>query len=122
MVMAGSFLSLGRVLANSSSSIAATSLYIRSKVNASTHPESPSAVRSVSSGWGQTEEYVILTEWRFNFGRQPFYYLSAVFDEPLEMIYRVSHTLDFNEIIANLPGFFPMTRPFFARQVIILDS
>lgn len=104
MVVAGSFLSSGRVLANSSSSIAATSLYIRSKVNASTHPKSPSAVRSASSGWVQTKEYVILTEWRFNFGRQPFYYLSAVFDEPLEIIYRVSHTLDFKEIIANEPS------------------
>lgn len=79
-------------------------------------------MRSVSSGWDQTEEYVILTEWRFNFGRQPFYYLSAVFDEPLEEIYPVNHTLDFKEIIANLPGIFPMTRPFFDGQVIILDS
>lgn len=39
---------------------------------------------------------VILTEWWFNFGGQPFYYLSAVFDEPLETISGQSYLAPLN--------------------------
>lgn len=83
-LVSGSLLPLGRVLANSSSSIPATSLYIKSKLSASTYLENLSAV--VERMGSDERICVVLTEWRFNFGSQPLYYVSAMFCEPLEAV------------------------------------
>lgn len=116
--VAGSFLSLGRVLANSSSRIAATSLYIRSNVNASTYPEFISCCgradgikrKNMCDPYGMVVQF-----WRPTFLLPLRGVWWATRDNIRSVIPRAFKRT------ANLSGCFPMIRPFFARQVVIFD-